>query len=135
MSPVDRPVLRRKLHDLHVRLGRILESLNTTLPTFAGSLYRMRTRCGKRPCVCLEGQLHTAWCISYLEGKRRRLRTVPDKVLRELQALAQRYRRWRGARVQINRVHGQLLKVFDRLERSLRVPPSRAFRSSRKESR
>jgi hypothetical protein len=126
----DRPALRRQLWDLHARLGRILEALQTTLPSFAGVVYQLRTRCGKRPCLCQEGKLHTAWCVSYREGPRRRLRTVPSKLLGPLRALAERYRRLRGHRAQINQTHSEMLKTFDRLERSLRVAPSRALRTT-----
>ena len=128
MPPPDRPALRRRLGDLQRRLAQILASLNTSLPTFAGVVYRMRTRCGKPRCVCREDQPHVAWCVSYREGKRRRLRTVPPEVLGQLRSLAQRYRRLRRSRAQMNQTFAQMMGVFDRLEESLRVPPSRALR-------
>ena len=36
MSRIDRPELRRRLGDLYRKLGTLLDSLNTALPTFAG---------------------------------------------------------------------------------------------------
>ena len=106
-----------------------MDSLNTALPTFAGVVYRLRTRCGKPRCVCREGKLHAAWCVFYREGPKKRLRTVPPPLLQRLQALAERYRRLRAGRAQMNRTFGRMIRVLDRLERSLRVRPSRALSS------
>lgn len=127
MSRIDRPELRRRLGDLYRKLGMLLDSLDTSNSTFAGVVYRLRTRCGKPRCVCRAGQLHAAWCVSYREGPKQRLRTVPAPLLRKLQALAERYRRLRERRAQLNRTFRQLIRVLDRLERSLRVRPSRAL--------
>jgi len=132
MSRIDRPGLRRRLRDLHLRLGALLDCLDVALPTFPGVVYRLKTRCGKPRCACLQGRLHAAWCVSYLEGGKRRLRTIPPTLLERLQALARRYRRLRECRAQMNRAFGQMIQIFDRLERSLRLSPSRALSGSKK---
>jgi len=127
MSRIDRPQLRQRLGDLYRKLGALLDSLNTSGSTFAGVVYRLRTRCGKPRCVCREGKRHTAWCVSYREGPKKRLRTVPPPLLQHLQDLAERYRRLRACRAQMNRTFAQMIQIVDRLERSLRVRPSRAL--------
>lgn len=124
---VNRSALRRRLVELCRLIEAILDELDTEHSTFAGVVYRLRTRCGKPTCVCLEGDLHTAWCASYAEGDRRRLRTVTPARLQELKAQAERYRRLRQQRAKIAKTFRELLRVFDRLERSLRVPPGRAI--------
>lgn len=128
MARVDAPAARQRLMTLHAQLGEVLDSLSAQLPTFAGVVYRLRTRCGKPQCACAEGDLHSAWCVSYLDGGRRRLRSVPAEARESLRASAERYRRLRAARAQLNRLFRELLRVFDRLERSLRLAPSRALR-------
>lgn len=125
---VSRPRWRLELRSLYRQLGGLLESLDTSLPTFAGVVYRHRTRCGKPRCVCRKGQLHGCWCVSYVHNGRKFLRTIPAQHVRRLQTLAERYRRLRRTRAQMNRTYGGLVGILDRLERSLRIPPSRALR-------
>lgn len=127
MARVDGPAARQRLMALHAQIGRVLESLSTLFPTFAGVVYRLRTRCGKPQCICTEGELHSAWCVSYLDRGQRRLRSVPEHARESLQASAGRYRQLRADRAQINRLFRELLRVFDRLERSLRLSASRAL--------
>lgn len=125
MARIDRPALRRRMGDLYRRLGVLLASLNTSLPTFPGVVYRLRTRCGKPRCVCLEGNLHTAWCLSYLHQGKKKLRTLSPPALESVRALTERYRRLRSSRAQMNRTYSEMIRVLDRLERSLRVRPKR----------
>jgi len=128
MRPEQRSRLRRKVQDLYLQMGEILKGpLRSALPTFAGVVYQLRTRCGKAHCVCREGRLHTAWCASYSEEGRRRLRTLPPKQVRELRELAERYRRLRRARARMTRCFGEMMRILDRLERSLRRPPPRIW--------
>lgn len=133
MTRIDRPALRQRLRDLHLRLGTLLECLKVALPTFPGVVYRLKTRCGKPRCACLKGRLHSAWCVSYAEGAQRRLRTIPPALLARLQALAQRYRRLREHRAELNRTFGQIVQIFDRLEKSLRLSPARVLSPSKTE--
>lgn len=124
-----RSAQRRRIQELHLRIGGLLDSMDTRHSTFAGVVYQLRTRCGKPRCVCREGQLHSAWCASFLQQGRRRLRTLPDALRDKLLPMAERYRALRRLRAQVNRTFAQLVRTFDALERSLRVPPSQALRS------
>jgi hypothetical protein len=129
----DSAPLRAKIRDLYRRLGELLDALPPGHSTVAGIVYRLRTRCGKPHCICWEGELHSAWCLSYSEGRKRRLRTLPPEALEKLHAMAQRYRQLRTLRAQFTRTFGELLRVFDRLERSYRVSPKRALGRPRRE--
>lgn len=134
----QRPIWRRELSDLVQRLGALVDSLDSAHSTFPGVVHEQHTRCGKPNCVCVrEGRLHAAWCVSYLLANRRRHRTIPARTLAKIQTLAERYRVLRQQRAEINRLFCRLLEVFDRLERSLRVPASRVLpeRRTRKRSR
>jgi hypothetical protein len=126
-TPAQRSAWRRLLFDLHRRLGELLDSIEADYPTFAGVVYQLRTRCGKPRCVCREGKLHVAWCVSYVQAGRRFLRTIPPRLLPKLQGMAERYRALRKLRAELARTFARLLVAFDRLERSLRVPPSQAL--------
>lgn len=131
MSDSDRrSTQRRQLQQLYLRLGTLLDSMEARHSTFAGVVYRLRTRCGKPRCVCREGQLHSAWCASFLQQGRRRLRTLPDALRDKLLPMAERYRALRRLRAELNRTFAQLVRTFDALERSLRIPPSQALRST-----
>jgi hypothetical protein len=99
-------------------------------------VHEQATRCGKPTCVCVrEGQLHRRWCVSYLKGKRRTCRTVAPELLESLQSLGARYRSLRQQRAEMNRVFERMLAVFDRLELSLRLPPSRVLGGARAPAR
>jgi hypothetical protein len=129
----QRPLLRRELSELVGRLGGLIDSLVTHLPTFSGVVYEQAVRCGKPNCVCVrEAQLHRRWCVSYLQRKRLRHRTLPPESLENLQTLAARYRTLRQQRAEMNRLFDRMREVFDRLERSLRVPPSRLLPARRR---
>jgi hypothetical protein len=96
-------------------------------------VYQLRTRCGKSRCVCREGKLHSAWCVSYAERGQRKLRTLAPDQISPLRALADRYRRWRQVRAEMNRLFRQAMGLLDRLERSLRARPARALATRRRE--
>ena len=133
MTSAQRSALRALVRERYRHLGVLLASVEARLPSFAGVVYRLRTRCGKPRCRCVQGKLHTAWCVSYVERGKRRLRTVPPSRMEELRTLAERYRRLRRKRAQLNRTYAAILTAFDRLERSLRLPPSRALGAPRRE--
>lgn len=132
MSRADRSRLRAQLIQLHRRLGELLEDFDSFHSTLAGVVYELKTRCGKPSCRCRQGELHCAWVVSFSEKGRRRLRTLAPEAIDRVRSMATRYRELRSRRAEINRVFGRLLKAFDRLERSLRVPPSRALAAPRK---
>ena len=118
---------RQQMLALHAKLGELLESVESRHSTFAGSLYRLQTRCGKPRCVCREGKLHSAWCLSCVHQGKRFLRSIPLRFLPKLEAMAARYKQLRTLRSDLNKTFATLVRTLDRLERSLRVPPSRAL--------
>lgn len=62
------------------------------------------------------------------EGKRRLITLGPEE-MEKLGTLAERYRRLRRGRALLIKTFAGMLKDFDRLEKSLRVPASRALRN------
>lgn len=128
MDQRDRRALwRKQLGEGLRKLRALLDSLESHHPSFAGSLYLLKTRCGKPRCLCRQGDLHSAWCVSFVHQGRRSTRSIPLRFLAKLEAMAARYRRRRTVRSHLAKTFAALLRAFDRLERSLRVAPSRAL--------
>lgn len=132
----QRSTWRRELSELAQRLGVLVDSLETHLPTLAGVVNEQHTRCGKPHCICVrEGRLHATWCVSFLQGSRRCHRAIPPEALEKIQTLAARYRTLRQQRAEMNRLFDGMREIFDRLERSLRIPASQLLPKVRRSGR
>jgi hypothetical protein len=118
---------RKEIRLLYARMGALIHSLEGRHPTFAGSLYQMKTRCGKPRCVCQEGKLHSAWCVSFVHQGKRCLRSIPIRFLPKLEPMTTEYKTLRTLRSDLNKVFAAIVRTLDQLERSLRIPPSRAL--------
>jgi len=46
-----------------------------------GSLLKLRRKCGKKNCRCVEGDLHESWVVSYSIGGRTKMLLVPEEEL------------------------------------------------------
>ena len=65
-----------------------------------GSVYELKTRCGKPTCHCAseEGPLHSSTVLSWSEHAKTRLRTLPPGERARFRQLTENYRRFRQAR-------------------------------------
>lgn len=126
--------LRQNLHLLLAEYHLHLEELLPIRQLLKGSVYQLKTRCGKPSCHCSsqEGPLHTSTVLSWSESGRTRLRTPPPGQRARLGQLTQNYRRFRQARATLVKLHRRMLASIDRLEQALRLPPPRAVRRKRK---
>jgi hypothetical protein len=111
--------------------------IDTLLPLrqlVKGSVYDLRTRCGKPSCHCAsdEGPLHTATVISWSEHGKSRLRTLPPGELSHFRQLAENYRRFRQARAALVKLHQRVMAHIDRLETTLELPPPKPASRRRK---
>jgi hypothetical protein len=126
--------LRQKLQSL---LDDYRQQLDTLLPLrqlVKGSVYDLRTRCGKPSCHCAsdEGPLHTSPVISWSEHGKTRLRTLPADQLPHFRQAAENYRRFRQARAALVKLHQRILAHVDRLEAALQLPPPKPAARRRK---
>jgi hypothetical protein len=126
--------LRQKLQSL---LHDYRQQLDTLLPLrqlVKGSVYDLRTRCGKPSCHCAsdEGPLHTSPVISWSEHGKTRLRTLPADQLPHFRQAAENYRRFRQARAALVKLHQRILAHVDRLEAALQLPPPKPAARRRK---
>ncbi len=126
--------LRQTLKTLLDDYQRRLLSLLPLRQLVKGSVYDLRTRCGKPSCHCAsdEGPLHTSTVISWSEHGKTRLRTLPPGELSHFRHLAEDYRRFRQARAALVKLHRRILAHIDRLETALELPPPKPASRRRK---
>src|SRR3990170_4306582 len=115
--------LRQSLVRLRDELGARLEVILAREPVVKGTVYALRRRCGKATCHCAEGAPHQTWVLSWSEGGRTRLRAVPPGRLGALRQQTRAYQRLRRARARLGRIHREILKVIDQIERLRRQEP------------
>jgi uncharacterized protein DUF6788 len=125
-----RQALKSLLDDYQRQLGTLLPLRQLV----KGSVYDLRTRCGKPSCHCAsdQGPLHTSAVISWSEHGKTRLRTLPPGELSHFRQLAQNYRRFRQARAALVKLHQRIVAHIDRLEAALQLPPPKPASRQRK---
>jgi len=119
--------LRQRLQTLRADYDRHLQDLLPLRQLVKGSVYELKTRCGKPTCHCasFDGPLHLSTVLSWSHRGRTRLRTLPPGDRARFARLAQNYRRFRQARAALTKLHRQILAAADRLEKTLLVAPPR----------
>jgi hypothetical protein len=133
-SPDRASRLRQALKTLLDDCQRQLDTLLSLRQLVKGSVYHLRTRCGKPSCHCAsdQGPLHTATVISWSEHGKTRLRTLPPGELAHFRQLAENYRRFRQARAALVKLHQRIVAHIDRLETALELPPPKPASRRRK---
>ena len=126
--------LRQALKTLLDDYQRQIDALLPLRQLVKGSVYDLRTRCGKPSCHCAsdQGPLHTSTVISWSEHGKTRLRTLPPGELSHFRHLAENYRRFRHARATLVKLHQRILAHIDRLETALLLPPPKPASRRRK---
>jgi phytoene dehydrogenase-like protein len=126
----QRQILRALLQE-YARLLRQVLALRELLK---GSLYELKTRCGKPSCHCAsrQGPHHSTTVLSWSEAGRTRLRAVGPKDRARWRRLTADYRRFRQCRASLVKTHLQVLLAVERLEKALLRPsPKKKSRSKR----
>jgi len=126
---------RRVLLALLEDYGRLIRQLLPLRELLKGSVYELKTRCGKPSCHCAspQGPPHSTTVLSWSEAGRTSLRAVGPKDRARWRRLAEDYRRFRHARARLVKIQGQVLRAVDRLEKALRRPsPKKKNRSKRR---
>ena len=126
--------LRQALQTLRDGYQRQVDTLLPLRQLVKGSVYDLRTRCGKPSCHCAseQGPLHTSTVISWSEHGKTRLRTLPPGELSHFRQLTENYRRFRQARAALVKLHRRILAHIDRLETALQLPPPKPASRRRK---
>ncbi len=134
-APTDRASrLRLTLKTLLDDYRRSLEDLLPLRELLKGSVYELKTRCGKPSCHCAapQGPLHATTVLSWSQSGKTRLRTVPDEDHAPVRRLTENYRRFRQDRATLVKLHRRMLLTIDRLEKALRLPPPKPAARRRK---
>jgi hypothetical protein len=124
--------LRHSLVRLAGEVSQIVEPFFSDKPVIKGSIYELKTKCGKPGCRCAKGQLHHRMVLSASEKGRTRLRVIPSGFLVEVQGKVRRYQQLRRARVRLIEVHKKILQLIDEMEAMRReeVPVSKKKQTS-----
>lgn len=115
--------LRKSLAELTSELRGLVRILADRQPMVKGSVYRMERKCGKPNCRCAIGKPHSSMVLSWSEGGRTRLLSVPEQKLDELKRLTETYQRFRRARARLVQLHNKMLDVVNRIEEARRREP------------
>jgi hypothetical protein len=119
-----------KLSRLRQVLRRLLQNLEGSLevafgrsPLVKGNVYEMARKCGKPNCICTRGELHRSMVLSWSEGGRTRLLSIPSERLREVREKSEEYLRFRRARARVTEIGREILAVLDQIEKFRREEP------------
>ena len=85
-----------------------------------GSVYELKTRCGKPSCVCLRGQPHRRWVLTESVEGRKRLRVLPRDQEELWCRRAEDYRLFRRRRAELVKTVRRILDDLDEIERAQR---------------
>ena len=127
-SPAQRASRQRQLlGELEQQHRQLVESLLEFRQLLKGSVYELKTRCGKPSCHCAapDGARHTAPALSWSDRGKTQLRTLPAKEVERARRLTENYRQFRQTRAALVQLHRRTLATIDRLEQALRRPPPR----------
>jgi hypothetical protein len=133
-SPERASRLRLALQSLLAGYRRQIDALLPLRQLVKGSVYDLRTRCGKPSCHCAsdDGPLHTSPVISWSQHGKTRLRTLTPGELAHFRQLTEHYRRFRQARAALVKLHRRIVAHIDRLEAALQLPPPKPASRRRK---
>jgi hypothetical protein len=120
---------RKRLLDLHGQERELLKTLVSCRSLLKGSVYDLKTRCGKPSCTCAQGERHSAMVLSWSQGGKTKLLTLQPGDLDRLIRLTGEYRAFRQARSKLVKLQKELLSEVDKLETALREAPPQAARS------
>jgi len=126
---------RRVLLGLLADYARLLRQVLALRELLKGSVYELKTRCGKPSCHCAsrQGPPHSTTVLSWSEAGRTRLRAVGPQDRARWRRLAEDYRRLRQCRASLVKIHRQVLLAVDRLQKALLRPwPKKRSRSKRR---
>lgn len=118
---------RRVLLGLLEDYGRLIRQVLALRDLLKGSVYELKTRCGKPSCHCAsrQGPLHSTTVLSWSQAGRTRLRSVGPQDRARWRRLAQDYRHFRQCRARLVKIHRQVLLAVDRLEKALLLPTTK----------
>ena len=119
--------LRQSLGRRAREVRQIIEPCFSDTPVIKGSVYELKTKCGKPGCKCAQGHLHHRMVVSASERGKTRLRVIPHGFLVDVHTKVRRYQELRRVRVRLIEMHKNMLHTMDEMEAMRReeMPVSR----------
>ncbi len=115
--------LRQALRDLIRELEASLEVAFHRSALVKGNVYELARKCGKPNCICTRGQLHRSMVLTWSEGGKSRLFSIPPERVGELKEKSEEYLRVRRARARVTEICREILAVLDQMEKLRREEP------------
>jgi Family of unknown function (DUF6788) len=109
--------LRSELQDRLADLRRDLKVVFGRSVLVKGNVYELARKCGKTNCVCTRGELHRSMVLTWSEGGKSRLRSIPSERVAEVKHKSEEYLRFRRARARVTEIYREILAVVDRIEK------------------
>jgi len=125
---------RQLLDEFQDQQRQLVETLMEIRELLKGSVYDLKTRCGKPSCHCAapDGVRHTTPVLSWSHQGKTQLRSLPAKQVDRTRRLTENYRQFRQTRTALVKLQRQTLTTIDRLEKALRLSPPRPVSQRRK---
>lgn len=125
---------RQLLGERQDQQRQLVETLMEIRELLKGSVYDLKTRCGKPSCRCAapDGARHTTPVLSWSHQGKTQLRSLPAKEVDRTRRLTENYRQFRQTRTALVKLQRQTLTTIDRLEKALRLSPPRPVSQRRK---
>ena len=131
---------KKKFSQLRQSLGRLANEIRQVInpffsdkPLIKGSVYELKTKCGKPGCKCAKGELHHRMVVSASEKGKTRLRAIPHGFLVGVQTKVRCYQEVRRARVRLagcSRIRCPRPRSRAAVRRRSSVVPAAACRST-----
>ena len=115
MSRSELSKLRQQISRSFAVLGRLLCVFLHLGDMVPGYLYRLRRKCGKPTCRCMQGELHETWALTRSEQGKARLYSVRAEDRSTLRDRTLEYRRYQRARAKWVKQSAALLAQIDQL--------------------
>ncbi len=113
----------KELSQLRLKLRNLMQELKETLEVafersilIKGNVYEMSRKCGKANCSCTRGLMHRSMVLSWSEGGRTRLFSLPPEQVHEVTQKSREYLRFRGARARVSVIAKEIIGILDRIE-------------------
>ena len=110
---------RQGIRQLHKELEAPLDELLTRKPFMKGTLYELKTKCGKSNCHCFKGEPHRVMVLSWSERGKKHLRVIRKDEISRVKKFTGNYRRFRKGRAQAGIIMKRILGLADEIEGEL----------------
>lgn len=102
----------------HLRdLRRVLKVVFGRSGLVKGNVYELARKCGKPNCVCTRGALHRSMVLTWSEGGKTRLLSLPSERVAEVKKKSEEYLRFRRTRARVTEICREILALMDRIEK------------------